>query len=282
MPPTVLTLLAHPDDAEILCGGTLLLLRDRGWRVHLASMTPGDCGSADLGPEEIAAVRRKEGAQAAALLDGEYHCLERRDLQVHYDDATVRAATTLLRRVRPDLVVTHSPADYMLDHEETSRVARAACFNAPVPNAPVDAAGPGRTSPERLGAIPHLYYADAVEGVDALGAPVEPALLVDIASVLDRKADLVACHASQREWLRRHHGIDEYIDSTKRWAQERGRDAGLSYAEGFRQHLGHAYPHTDLLGEVLGPHVRRPGGAGASDHLRRPEGASSTARRPSA
>ena len=151
MKNTVLSLMAHPDDAEFLCGGTLALLADLGWEVHIASATPGDCGSASLKPEEIAAIRREEGARAARVIGAAFHCLERRDLRVHYDDETVRDATGLLRRVRPRLLITHSPVDYMLDHEQISMVARGAAFNAPIPNAP---SPPGLTPTE---AIPHLY-----------------------------------------------------------------------------------------------------------------------------
>ena len=58
--PRVLALMAHPDDIEITCAGTLLLLKDAGWDVHLATMTAGDLGSADLGPAAISRVRRRE------------------------------------------------------------------------------------------------------------------------------------------------------------------------------------------------------------------------------
>ena len=64
----VLSVLAHPDDAEFLCAGTLIRLGEQGWEVHIASMTPGDCGSAEFPPDEIARIRRAEGAQAAALI----------------------------------------------------------------------------------------------------------------------------------------------------------------------------------------------------------------------
>ncbi len=241
----VLTLMAHPDDAEILCGGTLALLAGLGWRVHIASATPGDCGTSTLGPEEIAAIRRKEAAKAARVIGGEYHCLERRDLRVRYDDETLVEACRLLRFVRPRIVITHSPSDYMVDHEQISLVARAAAFNAPIPNAP---APPG-TQP--LEAIPHLYYADPIEGKDPLGGLIVPTLLVDIESALDKKLEMLSRHASQREWLRAHHGIDEYLESTKRWSRERGRLANCEHAEGFRQHLGHAYPQNDLLAFTL-------------------------------
>lgn len=132
----VLALMAHPDDAEILCGGTLALLARQGWSVHLATATAGDCGSGTLGPEEIAAIRRQEARSAAGLLGWTFHCLERRDLQVRYDAETLMAACGLLRAVRPRLLIAHSPTDYMVDHEQISLVARAAAFNAPIPNAP--------------------------------------------------------------------------------------------------------------------------------------------------
>src|SRR5438270_2888266 len=131
----VLSILAHPDDAEFLCAGTLIRLRrEHGWDVHLASLTPGDCGSAERPPEEISAVRRAEGAHAAALLGANYHCLEERDLLIFFQERPLEKVTRLLRAVRPAVVLTHSPADYMLDHEMTSTLVRAATFGAPVPN----------------------------------------------------------------------------------------------------------------------------------------------------
>src|SRR5438045_1650170 len=60
-----LSLLAHPDDAEMQCAGTLIRLADAGWEIHIATVANGDCGSATLPRAEIAAVRRKEGIAAA-------------------------------------------------------------------------------------------------------------------------------------------------------------------------------------------------------------------------
>lgn len=248
MDRTVLTLMAHPDDAEILCGGTLALLARRGWRVHIASASRGDCGSATRGPDEISAIRAREGRDAAAVIGGVYHCLDGRDALIRYDEGILTRACGLYREVRPSIVITHYPSDYMVDHEQISLVARATAFNAPIPNAP---ASPGTTP---LESIPHLYYADPVEGKDSLGEPVRPRLLIDVTTVMETKLRMVSAHASQREWLRSHHGVDEYLDSTKRWGAARGEFVGCDYAEGFRQHLGHAYPQDDLLGSALGEH----------------------------
>src|SRR5262245_42602903 len=135
MENVVLSVLAHPDDAEILCAGTLIrLAREKGWQVHIATLTPGDCGSAELPADRIAELRRAEGARAAALIGAHYHCLEERDLRIFYAAGPLEKVTRLFRDVRPRVVLTHAPSDYMLDHEMTSALARAAAFAAPIPN----------------------------------------------------------------------------------------------------------------------------------------------------
>ena len=245
--PVVLSVLAHPDDAEFLCAGTLIRLASLGWTVHLATMTPGDCGSAELEPEAIAAIRRAEGAAAAAVIGATYHCVEERDLRVAYTESALEKVVRLLRTTRADLILTHSPADYHLDHEMCSTLTRAAAFAAAVPNFQDRS---GRLAP--LEHVPHLYYCDPLEGVDALGREVPPTFRIDISGVIDQKATMLAAHASQREWLLRHHGVDHYIVAMREWSQRRGAEAGVDFAEGFRQHLGHSYPRNNWLAELLG------------------------------
>ena len=63
---TVLSIGAHPDDAEFMCTGTLALLHERGWEVHIATLAPGDCGTVQYSREEISRIRKGEAAQAAA------------------------------------------------------------------------------------------------------------------------------------------------------------------------------------------------------------------------
>jgi LmbE family N-acetylglucosaminyl deacetylase len=252
MADVVLSILAHPDDAEFLCGGTIIrLVREHGWQAHVASMTPGDCGTAEYSAEEISRIRRQEGAAAARQIGATYRCLEERDLLVTYNERSLEKVTRLLREVRPRLVLTHSPADYMLDHEMTSTLARAAAFAAPVPNFLCDR---GHAPP--LAKIPYLYYCDAVEGKDLLGRDVAPGLCVDISPVIEPKAVMLAAHASQRNWLFKHHGMDHYIQAMRDWSGQRGRQYGVAFAEGFRQHLGHSYPQDDLLGRLLGALTR--------------------------
>jgi LmbE family N-acetylglucosaminyl deacetylase len=248
MAPVLLSVLAHPDDAEFLCAGALIrLIREHGWQAHIATMTAGDCGSSAMSPEDISRVRRAEGARAAAHIGATYHCLEEMDLLVVYSERPLEKVVRLVRQVRPRILLTHSPADYMLDHEMTSSLARAAAFAAPVPNFLRD-----RGHPPPLEHIPHLYYCDAIEGKDPLGRRVEPHFRIDISSVIEDKAEMLACHASQREWLLRQHGMDQYVKTMRDWCAKQGAETNVAFAEGYRQHLGHSYPQDNLLGTLLG------------------------------
>ncbi len=240
-----LSLLAHPDDAEMLCAGTLIRLADTGWEIHIATVANGDCGSTTLGRPEIAAIRRREGIAAAAKIGATYYCLEEPDVHVAFDGPTIQKAIDLLRRVAPTVLFTHPRHDYMLDHEQVHLLARAAAFSYPIPNA--------STLPLIDGsAIPWLYYCDPVEGADPYtGQLVTPTTIIDVSAQLERKVEMLACHASQRDWLRAHHGMDEYIEAMKRYSAERGRLIGVEYAEVFVQHRGHPFPTTDLLANLL-------------------------------
>ena len=244
MNKTVLGIFAHPDDAELMCVGTLSLLKKAGWEIHIATMTPGDKGSAELTREEISVIRRAEGAKAAERLGGTYHCLECDDVYIMYDRETINKATTLIRKVQPTIVITASPNCYMIDHETTSLVAQTACFGAGIKN--MEAAG------EPYGMVPYLYYVDPMEGKDKFGVPVIPGFYVDITGEIGIKEEMLACHASQREWLRKHHNMDQYLIAMKQFAAHRGADIGVEYAEGFRQHLGHGYPQDNILKTVIG------------------------------
>jgi len=242
---TALTFLAHPDDAEILCAGTLVRLADAGWQIHIATATPGDCGTMTATRWDISSTRTNEARAAAALINATYHCLDERDGLVVYDKPTLQKSIDLFRRVSPALAFTHAQDDYMMDHVEVSKLARAASFVFGAPNI--------SAFPLLAGSkIPHLYYCDPIEGIDSLGRPASPTTVIDITAQHEKKLQMLACHASQREWLRAHHGMDEYLESVKRHDADRGRALGAPFAEAFVQHRGHAYPHDDLLHDLFG------------------------------
>ena len=248
--PVVLAVGARPGTAECLCAGTLALLKQRGWRVALASMTPGDGRMNALSPKTTANLRHAEARASAAVLDGEYRCLESADFTIVYGDELCRRTTALLRAVRPAVVLTHGPQDDTPDHEETGRTVRQACLAAPVEGYDTPSIG-GSTEP--TGRIPHLYYLDPLELIDILGRPVEPTLIVDISAAMDTKTKMLAQHAGQTVWTRGQPGVDQQFEAVRAWSRQRGEQIGCAFGEGFRQHLGHGYPRDSLLKQVLGP-----------------------------
>jgi len=250
---TVLALFAHPDDTEFLCAGTLAHLAGRGASVHIVTMTAGDCGSAILPPEKITRVRKREATRAAELIRAVYACLGERDLSIFYDQRTLGKVMALVRRASPALVLTHSPVDYMVDHETTSRLVQTACFGATAPNFGVR----GRVAATKsLARIPHLYYAAPFGGRDILGNEIRSNLFVDITATLARKEEMLACHESQQAWLRAQQGISDHAGIVREMAQRAGRLSGFRWAEGFRQHLGQGFPQDNLLGAMLGGMAR--------------------------
>jgi N-acetylglucosamine malate deacetylase 1 len=243
----ILAIHAHPDDVEILAGGSVAMLAANGHRVVIVSMTPGDCGSHEHSPDEIAVIRRAEAANAARLAGAEYRCAEFRDLAVFSDDPSRRRVTEILRVFRPDIVLTSSPVDYMSDHEATSALVRDACFGAPAPNYQTHAPSPAQPLP----AIPHLYFMDSVGGVDRDSRRIIPDFYVNVEKYFETKRAMLAEHKSQRDWLRAHHGIDEYLEIMERWTRANGKRAGVELAEGFRRYKGHPYPESPLLERLL-------------------------------
>ena len=158
-----------------------------------------------------------------------------------------------MREVDPSIVLTHSPQDYLSDHETASTLVRNACFYASVPNYKTPA---GRRR-ETTSSIPHLYYAHPMEGTDIFGRPVSPDFYVDVTDVFKLKTAMLSCHKSQREWLRVQHRMYDYVDSMRGWSRILGQQASASsekdveFAEAYRQHRGHGYPHDQILSELL-------------------------------
>jgi LmbE family N-acetylglucosaminyl deacetylase len=241
----ILAIHAHPDDVEFLSAGTLALFADKGHHITIVTMTAGDCGSVETSLEETARIRQNEAASAAALIGADYLCAGFGDLCVFNDDPSRRRTTELIRAARPDIVITASPVDYHPDHEATSMLVRDAVFASSVPNY--------RTGSSRaLDTIPHLYFMDPIEGRDRSGQTVIPDFAIDVTSSFSKKSEMLAAHESQRNWVKKQHGVDDYMASMERWTANRGAQFGVSYAEGFRQYSGTPYPRSRLLQDLAG------------------------------
>jgi LmbE family N-acetylglucosaminyl deacetylase len=244
MNKVALGIFAHPDDAEFMCAGTLSLLNRAGWTIHIATITKGDKGTTVFSMEEISSIRKEEASRSAEIIGGYYHCLEFEDVYIFYNRDTINKTTNLIREVHPDIVFTASPNDYMIDHEITSLIVETACFSSGIKNMEINA--------EPFEPIPYLYYCDPMEGKDKFGNLIQPSIYVDIESEIYTKEKMLSCHASQRNWLLKHHKVDEYVLCMKHLAEMRGNEINKLYAEGFRQNLGHSYPSYNMLKEILG------------------------------
>lgn len=227
----VLAVGAHPDDLELLCGGTLARYAAAGHRVVMCHATTGNRGSYVYDSTKLAQVRGREARTAADLLGAEARTLGLADAEVNSRDPQQRRAMIdLVREVRPDVVLTHDPDDYMGDHNEVSRLVFECTFHASLPLLETD--HPAHDT------VPSLYYMDTLAGLGFL-----PAEYVDISDVIDTKRAALRAHASQLEWLRDHDGVDfvEFMESADRY---RGFQSGVRFAEGFRPCLTHLRART--------------------------------------
>jgi len=217
----ILAVGCHPDDLEIGCGGTLARYSQAGHVVTMAHVANGNLGHVEILPEELRRIRREEARQAGKELGArEVVSLDMPDLGVDSNNQDlVRATVDLIRRVQPDLIITHAPNDYMKDHVETSRLVFDASFSASVPHFETPSGGAAKITP--------IYYMDTVAGINFL-----PTEYVDVSTVIERKLAALERHVSQIKWLRDHDGIDfsEFVRTVSRF---RGLQCGVAYAEGF-------------------------------------------------
>ncbi len=240
---------AHPDDIEFMMAGTLCLLRDTGWQIHVLNLANGNLGSLTLSRARIAAIRRREAQAAARVIDAVWHPPICDDFHIFYDASALARVCAVVRAVAPTVVLTHSPQDYMEDHAVTSRLAVSAAF---VRGMPAYRSIP----PRRAEPAPVTLYHACPHGLrDGLRRRVLPGAFVDTTSVQRRKRDALACHASQQQWLDATQGMESYLGAMDTFSRTLGTLSGrFRHAEGWRRHshLGFCDPHADPLREALG------------------------------
>ena len=244
----------HPDDIEFGMAGTLLLLGRAGCEIHYMNVANGCYGSATMTKQQTANVRTQEAREAAAVLGAVYHEPIVDDLNVFYTQELIMRLCAVVRQVNPQILLVHSPQDYMEDHQNTCRLAVSAAFCRNIPNYPVDPPVPTVDSHVAL------YHAMPVDLTDQLRNPIQPDLFVNIASVLSQVRQALACHRSQKEWLDTTQGMDSYLDAMVAMATTVGKMSGrFQHAEGWRRHSARGFGPDDFdpLSEALGEQVVR-------------------------
>jgi LmbE family N-acetylglucosaminyl deacetylase len=248
-PPAAIAIVAHPDDIEFYMAGTLLLLKQAGWEIHYLTLSSGNCGSAHGDAATTRRVRRKEAQRAARILGAHFHPSLGDDLEILYELKTLRRLAAIVREVKPAIVLTHSPQDYMEDHTNTCRLAVTAAFARGMPNF--------RTVPPRspFAGDVTVYHAMPHGLCDALRQPVRPDLFVNTTSVHAVKRAALAAHHSQKSWLDASQGMDSYLKTMDDLSRAVGRlSRRFRHAEGWRRHLhlGFSATDSDPLAETLG------------------------------
>ena len=201
--------MAHPDDADIYCGGSIAAWRSMGATVTILIATDGSKGG-DFDPEELAQLRSKEATAAATVLDVNLIQLNFQDGELSQSEEFASRLTTEILWLQPNLLVAHAPNDYHADHRAVSAGALiAASFRAPV------------------------LWVDPMMGNDFL-----PNYYVDITSFQDLKEQAILCHTSQ--------GPENFVEMSR--VQGRFRSAQCGQLEGFAEAFRHdpIHPFADI------------------------------------
>ncbi len=217
----ILAVGAHPDDLEILCGGTMAKYIDNGNEVFMAHLCSGDMGGKDTVPEELVVIRDKEAKKAAELIGAEVLGPIAGDLDLFTTKEMRREVVDMVRYCKPDVIFTHSPNDYMPDHVITGKLVFDAAFTATVPNY--------KSRCEVHEPIVPIYYMDTLAGIG-----FEPTDYVDVTGYIEIKKKMLLCHESQHKWIKGHHHA-EAVSMLETVAKFRGLQCGVEYAEAFRK-----------------------------------------------
>lgn len=248
-PRIALAIAAHPDDIEFMMGGTLLLLKEAGYETHYMNLANGNCGSLEFNAVQTSIVRKQESIDATEILKCRHHDSICNDLEILYTTDLLRRLTAVIREVKPTIVLTQPPADYMEDHMNTCRLAVTAAFSRGMPNF--------ETIPSRP-AVEHeltVYHALPYGLRDGLNRPVNPGIYINTTSVYETKLSALACHKSQQNWLDMSQRLNSYLSAMEEMSLEVGIMSGVyDHAEGWQRHshLGFCSKDADPLRDALG------------------------------
>jgi LmbE family N-acetylglucosaminyl deacetylase len=192
----VLAIYAHPDDAEIWAGGTLLAHRAAGDRIAICVLTHAD------------SPRASEARRGAGVLGAQLYHLAFRDRALRHEPQAIDAVADVLHAEQPDLIVTHWEGDSHPDHATTWRITQSAILLA-----------------EAERRLQMLYWSDTYNGAGA-GSIFMPDCLVDVSDLWDAKLATIRMHQSQDP--------EYYIEMTNRQCAAHGARVGVPRAEAFR------------------------------------------------
>ena len=196
-PLRLLILGAHPDDAEFHAGGLVAAWRRRGQVVKLVSLTNGAAGHFRVPAEPLAALRRREAAEAAAVVGAESAVWDEPDGELVASLTVRRRVIREIRTFRPNLVLTHRPNDYHPDHRAAGQLVQDASYMVTVPGVLPDV--PALREDPVVAYLPDVFTRPC---------PLRPDVISDVTDRVETIVRMLACHRSQVfEWLPYEEGI---------------------------------------------------------------------------
>jgi LmbE family N-acetylglucosaminyl deacetylase len=224
IPEVVLAVYAHPDDADVACGGSLARWAKEGAAVHLIICTDGGKGTMDpsVRSKDLVALRTGELEESSAVIGlRSVVNLGFGDGELEDSEAFRRTLVEQVRTLRPDVVCGHDPTAVFFGqsyfNHRDHRIAGTALLDAVSPAAALPLYFPEAGAPHQVATV-------------LLSGTLEPDEWVDVSDTIDAKAAAVECHrtqfADQGGWAG---------DAVRRRAEEEGRRAGTRFAEGFRR-----------------------------------------------
>jgi len=242
---------AHPDDAEAWNAGTLKLLKDKGYRIVIATMTGGDLGGCNMNMQETAMVRFDEAKKAASVLDAEYYTLGGTDGFL-FDTKELRLKLiSLIRKVKAGIIFTHLPTDYHSDHRTTANIVEVAAMVSALDTVPV--------SEKPVSITPLLYHSSPLTLTDPLGSQiVPPHFYLDVTSVIETKKKMLGYHVSQIDLMKHMHKMDNFFGYVLEGNRDYGKMVGVEYAEVYWQHLGGGFQKDPQVQNDLAEFLVKP------------------------
>ena len=211
---------AHPDDIEILCGGTSAKYSRLGHVVTHCVLTDGQTCSRTIPNAELIAIRKQEAKAAADAVGADLIHFDIKDEMLFDNEANRLKVLEAILTVRPDVIITHSEKDYAMDHRAAHDLVLAVVPMSVLENCycPLPC----------LQTHPVIYLMDTICGVDFC-----PTEYVDIREDMDTKLKALACHRSQVQGFE-DLGYD-LAEQVRVQSRFRGMQAGVTYAEGFQK-----------------------------------------------
>ena len=219
----LLIIMAHPDDAELCCSGTILSCIDNGLSVGMIDLTRGELGTRGSGK-----VRIEEANNAAKVLGVNFrYNLELRDGFISDDEESIFEVVKIIREFKPKVIITNSKTDRHPDHESAARLVKKACFLSGLIKISTK-----KDNLDQESWIPKSLLYSIQNNY------VEPHFVVDVSKYIDVKINAIKCFKSQfydpkSKENESFISTKEFMDFIKSRSIEMGHSIGVKHGEGF-------------------------------------------------